>query len=122
MRWLITLSLAAGLVGCAGGGTAVTGNRNVLTNEDIRAHEYGNVYDLIEAERPWWLRTRGAKSFTQETPIMVYMDGSQVGTVEELRIMSPFQYGEIRFYSSGQAQTRFGTGNASGAIELITQR
>lgn len=120
MLLLAAVSLAAG---CATSSGASSGsNRSVLTLEEIQAHDYGNVYDLIQAERPWWLRARGAKSFTHETPIMVYVDGSEVGTTEALRTMSPYQYVRIQYYGAGQAQVRFGTGNVSGAIELTTQR
>ena len=65
MKLLSGFALAL-VLGCAsasgGGGTAQTGDRNVITAEEIASVPSANLYDLIEKLRPNMLRSRGPQS------------------------------------------------------------
>jgi hypothetical protein len=49
----------------------------------------------------------------------VYMNGSQVGTVEYLRNLRPDGVDVVRYYETGEASARFGMGHQRGVIEVI---
>lgn len=51
----------------------------------------------------------------------VIVDGMPRGEIDQLHTISVFEIQEIRFLSSGDATTRFGTGYVAGAIEVITR-
>jgi len=51
----------------------------------------------------------------------VIVDGMPRGELDALRSISVFEIQELRFLNSGDATTRFGTGYAAGAIEVITK-
>ena len=95
---------------------------NVVTREQIAATDRGSVYDALRQLRPRWLTargvgTRGAGNLT----VSVYMGRQRMGDVEFLRTLDPQSVGEIRFYSSSEATTIFGTAGAGGVI-VITRR
>ncbi|HUQ98856.1 MAG TPA: hypothetical protein VM166_05325, partial [Gemmatimonadaceae bacterium] len=75
-----------------------------------------------EKSRPQYLRTRG-KTTTKATTIeraIVFMDGVPYGVISSLRGINVAQITVIQFYPGSDAVTRFGLGNASGAIEVTT--
>jgi hypothetical protein len=110
----------------------------VITAEEIARSNYATVLELIQGERPNWLRTRGAGTLrTAEVtdprsgeptdvmdlpPVVVYPDGARFGTVSELRGLRPSQVARIQFLSAPQATSRFGTDHVNGAILVTTGR
>ena len=123
MRILIAvLLLGTTLGGCASAGTGgARRDRNVMTLEQIEEADQTNLYDLIRVHRPNWLNARGPNSFRSENPIMVYLNGTRFGDIEELRSLSPYDVREIRYLSAAQAQARFGLGNTRGAIAITSR-
>lgn len=121
---MMTFGLAGliALGGCASTGTnGGGGDSDLLTREEIEASSHTNAMDLIRAERPQWLRIRGAVSIVTPQEITVWVDGMQRGTLGVLDQIPTANIQEIRHYSASEAQFRFGTGNAMGAIEIITR-
>ena len=109
------------LAGCASGapGTGV-GDRTVITHDEIEASGQVNVLELIQVERPHWLRLRGSQSFFQEPVIHVYIDGIHAGDTDILRNMSTNDVEAVRYYDARRAQFHFGSGHEHGAIEIVT--
>jgi len=102
-------------------------DRSVLTNAELRATNEKFLYDLIQRQRPEWLRTHGNSSIAQGLSgntdadrATVYQDREKIGTVELLRQIDVSSVTSVRFYTPAQAQLRFGTGNVNGVIQLIT--
>lgn len=111
------------LMACASGGGGSSGGRlNVITEADLVPLERLSAYDAVQRLRPNWLRTRGVDSFYNPSEIMVYVDGTLAGGVDELRRVSSENVTEIRYLDSREATTRYGTGHASGAILVTTRR
>lgn len=110
------------LAGCASAapGTAI-GDRSVITHQEIEESGQVNVLELIQVERPHWLRLRGSQSFFQEPVIHVYIDGIRAGNTEILRDMSTNDVEAVRYYDARRAQFQFGSGHEHGAIEIVTQ-
>ncbi|HEX2449980.1 MAG TPA: TonB-dependent receptor plug domain-containing protein [Gemmatimonadales bacterium] len=50
--------------------------------------------------------------------VMVYVDGTRVGGVQELKRIPSQDVREIRFLSASDAQARYGTGHAAGVIQV----
>jgi hypothetical protein len=134
----VTAAAIAGGFGCgasAGPGVSATGaptavarsDRSTITNEELQATRETSLYNAIQRLRPEWLRSRGATSIASgmagnqgADAINVYQDLQKLGSLDVLRSMPLTQAGSLKFYSAGEAQQRFGTGNPSGAIQIIT--
>lgn len=122
MRGAMAMLLLACVAACASTGGGSARNPNVLTLAEIEAADQMTAWDLVQVERPWWLRKRGATSFSQETPVLVYMHGNRLGGPEQLEQISTIDIREMRYFGAAEAQARFGLGNVSGAIEIFTRR
>lgn len=127
------LVLGLALSACAHGSTSVAESasparrpaprsRNVITQEEIAGASGTNAYDLVQQLRPSWLSRPLTGSASGLTPIMVYVDGRQAGSLDELRRVAREQIERLEWISAQDATTRYGTGNASGAIEVTTRR
>lgn len=122
----------------ASGARAERPDRDVLTAEQIEETRGGNLYTVIQALRPEWLRTRGTGSMREtargsasgrggiqiEQPaiptIRAYLDDSVLGDADALRNVDPGLVGEVRFLSPAEATHRFGAGHIHGAILVFT--
>jgi hypothetical protein len=113
------------LAACAAGTPGTPGtprpNQNLITRAEIDEAGPSSAYDLIQKLRPMWLRERGATSFTDETDLAVYVDGSRVGGRSELRNFYTYNIETVEFLDARRATNRFGPGHVNGAV-LITLR
>lgn len=95
-------------------------NANMLTGEEIQSRPGLTLYQLIERDRPTWLRTRGRTSINgADDAIVVYRDEVLQGGIGVLRDMTVAGVATIRRISGPEAEGRFGPGHQAGAI-LIT--
>ncbi len=115
-----TLSLAL-LGGCAGTGEGSSGRSpDRIGEEEILESASNNAYELVERQRPNWLRGRGAASMSDpgsQYPV-VYIGNVRHGEVESLRGIPSRSIIEIRFIRAADATTRFGSGHAGGVIQI----
>ena len=99
--------------------------RNIITYEEIRESRTPgwSAWDLIAQARPKFLRSRGATSFSDPTPVraMIYLDGVLYGKLESLRSVNVEEIREIEFITPGEATTRFGMDHLGGAILIRTR-
>jgi hypothetical protein len=119
------LVLLAGLtMACAssGGPARPLRDSNVITKEDITKSRVYNAYDAIRMLRPAFLNTHGATTLTGADSGFpnVYLNHQYYGDLESLKGLEVSAIREIHYYNSSEASARFGLGNASGAIEVIT--
>jgi hypothetical protein len=128
---ILPVLLATLLLGCASanpsGVPGETRRSQVIMQEEIRASGMtGNAYEVISRLRPNFLVSRGPTSLgnAQNTSMYanVYVDGAEFGDINSLRNIDSGQIFEIRLYSSGEAQTKFGLGNSNGVIAITTKR
>ncbi|MEJ2206655.1 MAG: hypothetical protein P8170_21400 [Gemmatimonadota bacterium] len=117
------LALALGLTGCAssggggGGDSAPRGSANRIIFEELEPVQQLDGYDAVRRLRPMWLRARGGAS------PQVLVDGNrQPGGLDALRSLRVSEIQEMRFLSSSDATTRYGTGFDGGAILVTTRR
>jgi len=119
----MSLALALGITGCAssgGGSEGDSGPRGTSTRiifEELEPLQQLDGYDAVRRLRPMWLRARGGAS------PQVIIDGNRAaGGLDALRSMRASEIQEMRYLSSSDATTRFGTGFDGGAILVTTRR
>jgi hypothetical protein len=115
---LLPFALAAGA--CAAGWASGRPSRNVITRAEVEAEGPSSVFDLVQKIRPYWL-TQRTRSLTQDTEVVVYLDGTRMGGPEALRQVSTPDVEKLEYLDARLATARLGTGHVNGAI-LITTR
>jgi hypothetical protein len=146
MRIVFLRSLVAMLVlSCAPPSTTVARHdSNVITSEEIASAHVNNAFDAVTILRPSFLRYRGVTSLGKDTsctsdaagrmnckpPIAalggdtgyarVYLNHQLYGDITSLRGINAGEIREIHYYNVQQASNRFGLGNPSGVIEVVT--
>lgn len=123
-------ALAAALIGaagtttaCASGGTGSESRRDqrTLGAEELQASGYQDAYSAVQALRPQWLWTRGTTSITQTETVKVYLDGSLMGSVDQLRSIPVRSIASIRHLDGLEATNRWGLDHGLGAIMVSTR-
>lgn len=102
------------------------GSSTLIVEDEIRsAGNQRNVYELIDALRPGFMRMRAgaAASESGNMRIRVYVDDRRYGeSVESLRDLGTSGIVEIRRISAADATLRWGTGHDGGVILITTKR
>jgi len=113
---VFVLALACASGGQSSGRTAPS--RDVITAEEVADASLStqSAYDVVQRLRPRWLRSRGGG--TAGLPMLV-INNIPSGDLERLRSIAAIDVSEIRFISSQDATTRWGTGFVGGAIEVV---
>jgi hypothetical protein len=114
------LPASCGRAGSPAAGPA-TGDRDLLTYEEISAGGYNDMYTALLAMRPHWLRTRGRDSFRAPGQVQVYRDDRWLGGVETLRYITVSGIGSVRYYDGLEASGRWGMGHGQGVVHLSTR-
>ena len=99
------------------------------TEIEAEHNKGGSTYDLVRRLRPSMLVAHGTQAGPQSrspiweanSGIKVYLDGLRYGTVESLATIPANNVVEVRWLSAMDATTRFGTGNAAGAIAVTSR-
>lgn len=93
-------------------------SRDVITAQEVADASMStqSAYDVVQRLRPRWLRSRGGGS--AGLPMLV-INNVPSGDLERLRSIAAADVSEIRFISSQDATTRWGTGFVGGAIQVI---
>jgi len=119
----IALAVVAVCIGCAstgsGGGRGVG---NVLTYEDLIETGENDLYLTVERLRPRWLEPRGQTSFSVQTVVTLFVDGSPRDDVSAMRGMLVTDVADVTYLSASEAAFRFGTLAGSGGTISIRSR
>jgi hypothetical protein len=110
-------------------------NSNQILLEEVQAARATNVFDLIQALRPQWLRVNVRETLrTQSTEvtdsrfgtvsrqamdepeIIVYVNNTKTGTIESLRDLPVANVSSVELVSPATATMRWGSGHTHGAI------
>ncbi len=117
------LALAGWACAAASQGPAREGRgSNVITRTELDAVPSSSAFDAVQRLRPQWLSRPNAPSIQGSNPVMVYVDRHNFGTLESLRSLNTEQIEQMEFVRARDATTRYGTGHASGVIEITTRR
>jgi len=114
------LCIVGGILAACGGGNQLSGESpNKITEEEIQ--EMGtvsNAYVLVERLHPDWLQKRGTDSFTDQSTVGVYVEGSRRGGPNALRQISVMNVKSIEHLSSSEATVRYGSGHPHGVLRV----
>ena len=133
---LLAVATLIGVVSAAGQQVSTPANRNrrVITAEEIEQAQETNAFQVVEKLRPEFLVSmtrrhtlgRGATQqpdlgYSQPDPqptAAVFLDGTEMGGLDELRQIQAITVEEIRYLSGSEAQTKYGPRFPSGVIEV----
>ncbi|MFL5385534.1 MAG: hypothetical protein ACJ8GN_23695 [Longimicrobiaceae bacterium] len=115
-------------------------NPNLITAAELEGQTATDVYEVVRRLRPQWLRARPTGSLVDATRrptvspmtntaspsqvglvLAVFVDGSPVGDVGELRRLQVTNVRELRFVPSADAVTRWGRDYRAGVIEVTSR-
>jgi hypothetical protein len=113
------LFIAACAAGTSGGGGLAA---DLITRDQIEEFGASDAFDLVRALRPTWLHKRGSTSFYNEGEIRVYLDGTDLGGIEDLRNIHSDNIETLQFLDARQANLRFGPGHEHGVILVLTRK
>ena len=121
------LGLAFALVilgGCMGRGVAPppAAAHYVISADELQRVTEISLYDAVRRLRPHFLRSRSGHAVGRPalTPLMLYIDGQKMESVDYLHRLSPREVLEVRFFEPQVANTRFARyDNAGGAIAVV---
>lgn len=146
MRILSGCCLVAALVLACSPPSTTAGRHgsNVITMDEIASSHVNNAFDAVSVLRPSFLRYRGVTSLAKDTSCVVnsagrancrpptaalggdtgyarvYLNHQFYGNITSLRGISAGDIREIRYYNVQEASNKFGLGNPSGVIEVLT--
>jgi hypothetical protein len=112
--------IAACAPASSGGPGSRAAQHNVVTADELAPMRTLTVYDALQRIRPTFLRSRAVATETTPNPPLptVFIDGVRTEGLDALRQVHADEVRVIRFYEPQDANTRFGTGNDGGAIEV----
>jgi len=125
MRPRLRLTAALLLVaafGCHRGPLRQAPNAQLLTQSEMEANHFTNVYDAVASVRASWLTVRGTDSFYTPSEVVVYYDDTRLGGVSELRAITVNSVAWVRHYSGVDATTRWGVGHSAGVIFVSSRQ
>jgi hypothetical protein len=110
--------------------TAQPHDRTQISAAEMQGIAANNLYEVVQRLHPEWLVKRAApttgrqKGLSQSTDsdITVYVGEQRAGNTEFLKTMVVGAASTLKFYSSGDAQAKFGTGNLNGVIQVLNTR
>lgn len=100
------------------------GTHNLLTSSEFHGATERNLYEVIQRQRPTFLRSRQVRSPSTPNPepVHVYIDGTRAEGLDALKLIAPSMVREVRFYEPQDANIRFGTGHHGGLIAVTLER
>lgn len=107
-------------------GRPLASSNSVITEDEVRASTASNLYEMLQALRPHWLRNRGPTGNTDvnldQQGVRVYVERGLVGDLNALRQITTREVTTVEFLDAAAATYRLGQGNPSGAIVVHTGR
>lgn len=125
-RLLLLCALVGIPMGCVrkGASAPARGTHDVITRAELdRAPEF-NLYEAIYKIRPHFLRNRSTTAHGKNAsrPLMLYVNGEKMDSVDDLRRLSPTEVEEVRFYEPQMANLHFARYNNAGGAIAVTLR
>ncbi|MES3035652.1 MAG: hypothetical protein V4813_16740 [Gemmatimonadota bacterium] len=125
VRTFAALGLCMSVTSCASHNPDVmrptAGRLSVITRAEMEQTRYGSLFDVVQALRGRWLRSRGPNSLIgRSTEVQVLVDDMRMGGVETLRTMRTDNVVSIQFVDPVTAAQRWGGKHAIGTIVVTT--
>jgi len=145
LTFLAAAVLALGGAACASSSPAAASagggpkpSATLITADEIAKLNVLNGYEAVQKLRPAMLSQRqvasahGQGGVAADAPpikgtdvesgqVVVYMDGTRLGGVEQLRGITASSIATVRYYSASEAQLKWGSNHPGGAIEVVSK-
>jgi len=125
MRKLMTIAVLVALTGaaCASSGarSGPRTDRTLITRQQIETGGYRTAYDAVLSLRSNWLQERGRDSFANPSIVLVYLDGTKMGGIDELKGIPAHSVESIKHHDGISASARWGLDHGQGVIEVKTR-
>ena len=96
------------------------GDSRLLTEADLAAATQSNLYDIVQALRPRWLRiTSVGIQSPQAYTITIFLDDTKLGEPETLRNLGIGGVKAIRYYDASASQQKFPGRDLGPVIQVI---
>ena len=142
---LAAVVLTLGTSGCASSAPATVPSSSgpkpsatLITADEIAHANVTNGYEVVQKLRPAMLGQRqiaslqGQGGMGKGAPpikgtdvasgqVVVYLDGTRLGDVEQLRGITALSIATLRYYSASEAQLKWGSNHFGGVIEVISK-
>lgn len=101
-----------------------SGDRLLITQDEVEQSHGKDAYDVIRRVRAEFLSYRGATTISRTSSgyPTVYVDETRYGDFEILHSIPAIQISQIRMYRSWEATTEFGINNMGGVIHVTTKK
>ena len=118
----LSMAILLAVMACSSRQTSSTSglNRNLITTAELQKAGYTDGFMAVQSLRPHWLQVRGRSMRGGET-IKVYLDGSLLGGVDQLRQITTRSISSMRYYNGLEASERWGLDHGQGAIVVSTR-
>lgn len=124
--------------GMASAGSGPKPSATLITADEIAKVSVTNGYEVVQKLRPAMLSQRqvasahGQGGVAADAPpikgtdvesgqVVVYMDGTRLGGLEQLRGITASTIATLRYFSASEAQLKWGSNHPGGAIEVISK-
>jgi hypothetical protein len=100
---------------------AINGGHDLITAEELEGAGANTLYEAVARLRPHFLKPRTVAAYGRPatSPLMLYVDGERMESVDDLRHLPLPGVREVRFYEPQIANLRFARyNNAGGAIAV----
>lgn len=126
LRWTAAAALACGLLAShADAQQQRRPERNRIRAEEIAASNATTVYQLIQSRRGMWLMrnrtTDTDMSGSGRTGMLVFLDGAQLESVEDLRDIPLQGVRLIEFLNPHETEQRLGKYTTIGTIRVLSR-
>jgi len=129
VRLLCAVAIAAvGATACSSStpttSTASRPSANVITADEIAKASVQNAFEAVQKLRPNMLRrpTIASANAQSRGEIVVYIDNTRYGAVDNLRQIPASTIAAVRYFSASESQLKWGSGHPGGVIEVLTKR
>lgn len=94
---------------------------NVITRAEMERSQYASLYEVVQALRGRWLRSRGPNTILgRQAEVQVMVDDMRLGGVNTLRSLTRDNVVQIAFVDPVTAAQRWGGKFAQGTIVVTT--
>jgi len=114
----MALGLSLGVTACASTSGGDSGDRDLITADQLAELQNMTAYDAIRRLKPTWLRKRGTDSFRGVPGLVVMVNEVRQGGVSVLNSYQIRDVEQIRYLDPRSATMKYGTQASGGAIEL----
>jgi hypothetical protein len=127
-RMLLGCTVVGGLLAACvhqGAQAPTNGGHDLITAQELEGAGANTLYEAVAKLRPHFLKPRTVTAYGRPatSPLMLYVDGEKMESIDDLRHLPLLDVREVRFYEPQLANLKFARyNNAGGAIAVLLKQ